>query len=32
MGLEALIKKNTRVFGGEPGIIISAGLSNWEVF
>ena len=37
MGLVALIKKNTDFFwggggGGEPGIIISAGQSNWEVF
>ena len=42
MGVEALIRKNTRVFlfffeffwgeGGELGIIISAGQNNWEVF
>ena len=32
MGLEALIKKGTGVLGGEPGIIMSAGKSNWEVF
>ena len=32
MGIEALIKKNTRVLGGKPGIIISAGQSNWEAF
>ena len=33
MGLDALIKKNTGVLGeGEPGIIISAGQNNWEVF
>ena len=35
MGVEALIRKNTRVWGGwggELGIIISADQSNWEVF
>ena len=31
MGPEALIKENTGVWG-EPGIIISAGQSNWEGF
>ena len=32
MGVEALIRKKLRFLGGEKGIIISAGQSNWDVF